>query len=123
MEVPLQITYRDDVLSAATIDALIHEESDRLERFFPRIVSCHVIVERAYHDPHAETPFQTRVEILVPGEQIAIKSDPHRDVAMTVRDAFRRAKRRIQDYSRQIRGDVKHHETRVPRTSSSRETQ
>ncbi len=35
---------------------------------------------------------------------------PHRDIHLTIRDAFKVAGRRLQDYARRQRGDVKLHE-------------
>jgi cold shock CspA family protein len=35
---------------------------------------------------------------------------PHQDLQLTIRDAFRAAGRRLQDYARRQRGDVKVHE-------------
>ena len=129
---PLQITYRD-VMQSDAIDELIREETDRLERFYPRIVSCHVTIERAHRHIPMGAPFHVRIEIALPGGQVTIKADPqarresdaygvHKDAALTVREAFRRAKRRIQDFSRLRRGDVKHHEPQARGSVSSLET-
>jgi ribosome-associated translation inhibitor RaiA len=134
MELALQVTYRD-LMQSDALDALIRDEVKKLERFFPRIISCQVLVERAYRHPRVGSPYHVRIEIGLPGDRLTINSEPnirttlvgsedphirkdaevsaaHKDAALAVRDAFRRAKRRIQDYSRLIRGDVKRHEPR-----------
>ena len=132
MQLPLQITYRGLTPSEA-LDALVHQEAAKLERFFPRITSTHVLIERAYRHPRTGSPFHVRIELGVPSGRLTINSEPstrattlgpdetqvhkgsqigaeHKDAALTVRDAFRRAKRRLQDHARVLRGDVKHHE-------------
>ncbi len=125
MELPLQITYHELAPSEA-LDALIREETEKLGRFFPHIISCHVLVDRVYRHPRVGSPFHVRIEVGVPGDRLTISSEPHirstligseerrtrkrdelggehKDAALAVRDAFRRAKRRIQDYARLLR--------------------
>lgn len=119
--VPVQITYRG-FDSSEPLNRLIRDEVAKLEKFFDRIVSCRVLVERQ-QGHHAVSPFHVRLNIVVPGADLAIVTEPsvkvssssegaqrlhksdeidaiYKDPALTVRDTFRRAKRRIQDYAR-----------------------
>jgi cold shock CspA family protein len=55
-----------------------------------------------------------RIEIGVPGDRIVVRRSPdehaaHLDPYVAVRDAFREARRQLEDYARRTRGDVKSH--------------
>jgi Sigma 54 modulation protein / S30EA ribosomal protein len=124
MSFPVQITYRG-LDSSEPLSRLIREEAAKLEKFFDRIVSCRVLVERQYGHHHVGSPFHVRLNVVVPGADLAIVTEPsakapalgdqarrprksdevdaiYKDPALTVRDTFRRAKRRIQDYARRL---------------------
>jgi hypothetical protein len=125
--VHVQISYRN-VDQSDAIDRLIEAEAHKLEKFFARATGCRVLVER----PHGRggREYSVRVDITVPGDELAIthvpgvyreaKQDPgdepprlsksaevdaaHKDLQLAVRDAFRKAGRRLQDYARRKRG-------------------
>lgn len=122
MELPLRITYRG-LKPSDELSRLIHKEAGKLDQFFDRIVSCRVTVEREQHHIRSGAPFRVHIDLTVPGTELAIDTGRslqpaaadeekpmrrksaevdavHKDAALTVRDAFRRAKRRIQDYAR-----------------------
>jgi hypothetical protein len=125
MELPLQITYRG-IESSDALSRLIRREGAKLELFFNRIVSCRVLVEREQRHLREGAPFRLRIDLEVPGTELTVdtarsirapgaddetpvrsKSDEidamHKDPELTVRDAFRRARRRLQDYTRRAR--------------------
>jgi hypothetical protein len=58
--------------------------------------------------------YNVHVDIRVPGEEIVIKRQAHPELHTAIQEAFDAAGRRLQDYARRIRGDVKH-STRAPR--------
>jgi ribosome-associated translation inhibitor RaiA len=103
MSFPVQITYRG-VDSSSALDRLIRIEAAKLDKFFDRVVSCRVLVERQYGHHHTRSPFQVHLNIVIPGADLAIMTEPNMgaapvDAAATVRDAFRRARRRLQEYA------------------------
>ena len=115
MTVPLQITVRDMPHSEA-IDQAIRNKADKLSRFFDRITSCRVLVETAHRHQHQGRRYQVRIDITVPGGEIAITRDPsgnnsHEDVYVAIRDAFDSARRQLQEFVRRERGEVKVHDT------------
>jgi cold shock CspA family protein len=115
MKIPLQITWRDLPASAA-VEATIHERAAKLDEFCDDIMSCHVMVESPHRHHHKGKLYHLRIDLTVPGEEIVIKRDPredatHEDVYVVVRDAFDAATRRLEDYVRRRRGDVKTHPT------------
>ena len=95
MELPVQITYRG-LDSTEALSDLIRKESDKLDKFFDRIVACRVLVEREQHHLRSGTPFRVRLDLTVPGAELDVDA-AHKDAALTVREAFRRARRRLQD--------------------------
>ncbi len=126
MSVPIQITFHGIDPSDAMSD-LIVRESAKLEGIFSRIVRCHVTVEREERHLRNGAPFRVRIDLTVPGAEIAVDTARslrmpaadeerpmrrksaeidaiHKDPALTIRDAFRRARRRLQDRVRRRSG-------------------
>jgi ribosomal subunit interface protein len=113
MLLPLQITFRHMDGSPA-LEARIRKMAQRLERFSASIVGCHVTVELPHRRHHQGNLFGVKIDITVPGEEIAIRhahpqSRAHEDAYVALRDAFQAATRKLQDYERKRRQDVKIH--------------
>ena len=113
MILPLQITFRQMDPSPA-LEARIRELAAKLDRFSGQIMRCHVIVEPLAHHKHQGSLYDFRIEITLPDEQIAIRhahpaDHAHEDPYVALRDAFLAARRKLEDYERKRRGDVKHH--------------
>jgi len=111
MQIPMQITIRDFENSAA-LEAHIREKAKKLDEFFTHIMSCRVVVEMPHKHHHQGKQFNVRIDIGVPGNEIAVNRDHSEDAYIAVRDAFDAAKRQLEDYARKIRGDVKAHESK-----------
>jgi cold shock CspA family protein/ribosome-associated translation inhibitor RaiA len=114
MKIPLQITFRGFPHSDA-VEANIREKALKLDQFFPDIMGCHVVVEAQHkHHQHGNL-YHVSIDLTVPGREVAVTRDPrqhqaHEDVYVAIRDAFDAARRRLEDYARELRGDVKAHE-------------
>jgi ribosomal subunit interface protein len=114
MQVPLQISYHHIDPSPA-IEARIRKEVDKLERFHHRITGCKVTV-KAPHKRHQQGDlYEVRVDVTVPsGEIIASRNHhdnhAHEDAYVAIRDAFRAARRQLEDVTNLQRGKVKLHE-------------
>lgn len=109
MQIPLQITIRGIEHSEA-LEAHIRGKADKLEEFFDHITSCRVVVEVPHKHHHQGRQFNVRLDIGMPGSEIAVNRDHAEDVYVALRDSFDAAKRKIEDYARKIRGDVKTHQ-------------
>src|SRR5512135_2406168 len=111
MELPLQISFREIEPSPA-IAARIRKKAARLERFFPHITSCRVVVE-APHRRHREGKlYQVSLDLTVPGGEIAVNRDgpldhAHEDLFVAIRDTFDAAARRLKEHARRLRREVK----------------
>jgi len=113
MILPLQITFRHMDRSPA-LEARIRELAARFDRFSEHIMRCHVIIEPLPHHQHQGALYDFRIDITLPGAEIAIRharpaDHAHEDPYVALRDAFRAARRKLEDYERKRRGDVKSH--------------
>jgi ribosome-associated translation inhibitor RaiA/cold shock CspA family protein len=107
MDIPLQITVRNIEVSDAT-RAMIRAHAAKLDQFYDRIMGCRVLVgvPQRYRigQPIA---YCVRIDLTVPGGELVVKRKPREDLVTAVQDAFDAAGRRLQDYARVLRGDVK----------------
>lgn len=131
MELPVQITFRNIEPSEAVADR-IREEAAKLDTFFPRITSCRVVVDAPHRHHRWGDVYSVRVDVGVPGAELAVRHDPslraaasgadepawhrhlepeaaHKDLYVAIRDSFQAMRRQLQDYSRRLRGEVKTH--------------
>lgn len=114
MKLPLQVVFRNMEPSAA-VEAKVRERADELDRIYAHIMSCRVVVE-GHHKHHRQgNLYHVRVDLKVPEAEIVVSREPdahhaHEDVFVAVRDAFDAVRRRLEDYVRRRRGDVKTHE-------------
>jgi ribosomal subunit interface protein len=108
MQIPLQITIRDMEHSEA-LETHIRDKVNKLEEFFNHIMSCRVVVEMPHKHHQQGKQFNVRIDIGVPGSEIAVNRDHAEDVYVALRDAFDAAKRQLEDYARKMRGDIKTH--------------
>lgn len=122
MKIPLQITIRDIEHSEA-LETHIRDKASKLDEFFKHIMSCRVVVEVPHKHHQQGKQFNVRIDIGVPGSEIAVNRDHAEDVYVALREAFDAAKRQVEEYARKIRGDVKTHPSkRAPmRTIGSEE--
>lgn len=106
---PLEIHLLEMPRSEA-VEAKIRERADRLSHFSDEILKCQVWVESP-HGHHRKGPlYGIRIRLTVPGEEIVIEKQPTEDdVYVSIRDAFDAARRKIEDYERRRRGEVKAH--------------
>ncbi len=103
----LQISFRQMKPSPA-LEARIRELAGRLEKFGGDITRCHVIVEPVPHHQQHGRLYDFHIDITLPGEEIAIRrahaaDHAHEDPYVALRDAFRAARRKLEDYERKRR--------------------
>jgi ribosome-associated translation inhibitor RaiA len=102
MESPLQISF-EGIAHSDAIEARIREEAQKLEQFSERIVSARVVVARPQHRHHKGDTYQVRIHLVVPdAADIVVSREPgldgaHEDMYVTIRDAFKAARRQLQD--------------------------
>ena len=77
-------------------------------------MSCRVVVEIPHKHKHKGDIFHVKIDITVPQGEVVVSKEPgqnqaHEDVYVAIRDAFDAVRRRLEDYARKQRGDVKTH--------------
>ena len=136
MILPVQITFRNMPPSEA-VAARVQEEAEKLDEFYRRTTSCRVIVEIPHRHHTLGEQFHVRIELGVPGGEIVVRHEAslhsavqrgdkeewekhleanpqHKDLDVVIRDAFKAARRRLQDYAHRQRGQVKVHNAKPP---------
>ena len=117
MQTETQVSF-DDIPVDEAIRSAVLDHIAQLERLTPRITGCHVVIAQPHRHHREGRLFSVRVEVVVPGAESVVNRDHHLDHAhedafVAVRDSFDAARRRLEDYVRRMRGDVKRHEGRL----------
>ena len=118
MQSPVAVRVEGVALSGE-LEREILNQTKELERFYTRIIACRVVVTTPHRRQRRGRLYHVRIDLTVPGEEIVVGHEPgldhaHEDPRVAVHDAFRAARRRLQDYVRRARRYVKHHETVEP---------
>ena len=107
MKIPVHITAKGPAL-APDQEAMIQASVAGLERYFARLVGCRVVVGVPHRRPGGEPVEWTfRLFLTVPGGEVAVTRQARASFREALEDAFDAARRRLQDYAREMRGDVK----------------
>lgn len=102
--------------SNEALQSKIVEHVGALEHLYGRLTACHVSVEAPGHHQRKGGLFHVRIHLTLPdGQEVNIGTTPradhrHADILFAINDAFRRARRQLQDRVREMRGQVKAHE-------------
>jgi ribosome-associated translation inhibitor RaiA len=119
MKLPLQVTFRD-LVPLPSLEGDIRLRAAKLEQFAPDLMSCHVAVEATANRHHQGHRYTVKIDVRVPGEEIfAGDHHGHEDIEIAVRGAFDAMCRRLEDYARRRRGQVKQHASEPPGAPSS----
>jgi cold shock CspA family protein/ribosome-associated translation inhibitor RaiA len=118
MDVPLEIAFHN-LESSAAVETRVRERVAKLEKLFPRLVACRVVVEAPHRQHQKGNIYRVRVEMSVPGEDLVVSKEPNRaqerfadpDIYTVLKDAFDTAERMLKDYKGKQSGDVKIHDT------------
>lgn len=109
MQAPLKISTHRIALSPA-MEEMVRERSEWLERFYPRLTHCEVVVNGYSGHHRTGGPVAVRIHLGVPGDELTVDRQESESVDLALREAFDAARRRLQDYLRIQRGAVKAHE-------------
>jgi ribosomal subunit interface protein len=113
MQFPVHIIFRNCQGSDA-VRKYIEERAARLETFCGDILSCRVVVEKQHR--HGDR-YHVQIDLKAPRKEIVISRDPAKDKTQTdvyvaIGDAFHALTRKLEDFVRERRGDVKYHASR-----------
>jgi len=136
MIIPVQIAFRN-MKPSELVEARVREEVTKLETFYAGIMRCRVLIEIPHRHHRKGDLYHVRIDMTVPGAELVVKREPglhaalrqidsekesksyeahaeHKDVFVVIRDAFKEARRQLQDFVRRERGQTKIH---VPQES------
>jgi ribosomal subunit interface protein len=114
MQTPIQITFRD-VHHSDAIERYVRTRAGKLDAMASRIIGCHVTLEVPHkHSLHGRH-YRVRIDLHLPGGEVVVGNthDDDRneeDLYAAIDAAFDLAGRRLQDFVRRQRGDVKSHQ-------------
>ncbi len=108
MELPLQITFKN-IPSSPPIENLINEKASKLDKFHERIMGCRVVLDSTQRRHHQGKLYDVRIDITIPGKEMAVTREENEDIYVAVRDAFDAVYRRLEEQRRRQRGVVKAH--------------
>lgn len=105
MQTALEIAFVDTEPSPA-VEANVRQHVEKLERLCDSITSCHVYVAAPHQQHRQGNQYEVRIEVRVPGTELAVSNRPgdvnaHTDVHVAVRDAFDAMKRQIKRWKQQ----------------------
>jgi len=114
------------------VESRVREEVAKLETFYQGIMRCRVVIALPHKHRRKGDLYHVRVDLKVPGAELVAKREPslhatlrqvdsekksksneaqpaHKDIFVVIRDAFKEARRQLQDYARRTRGETKAH--------------
>jgi ribosome-associated translation inhibitor RaiA len=101
------------------VETAVRKHAKTLERFRDDIVSCRVTVEAPHKHRHKGNLYHVVVDVRTQGDEIVVSRMPddehaHEDIYVAINDAFKAARRQLQDRARIRRGQVKQHQPPLP---------
>lgn len=124
MAIPLELVFRDIAPYEEAVEAEVRKRAEKLERFFPLIVNCRVVVEKPHKHRKGGNIYMVKIDLTVPEKKLVVSREhpmrkSHEDIFVAIRDAFDSARRQLEEYAEVERGEVKAHES-VPTGRVSR---
>lgn len=112
MQKSLEITF-EGLAPSPAIEKSVREHVEKLEKFSTQIVFCRVVVFLPHHRHHKGNLYGIKIFLGLPrGQMVSVARRPdehfaHEDVYVAIRDAFKAARRQLQDQIRKMEGRVK----------------
>ena len=108
MKLPLDLRFTGIAPSPALEEA-VKGKVAQLDRFGADVIGCRVTIEQEHKHSHQGRPFSVRIDVTLPGQELAINRVQDEDAYVALRDAFDAARRRLEESLRIRRGEVKQH--------------
>jgi ribosome-associated translation inhibitor RaiA len=115
METPVEIDFQGMQATPDVRDS-IEKHVAELERRYGRITACRVVVKGPSGHHRTGGLYKVNIHLALPnGREVNIGRTPpaderHADLPFAINDAFKHARRRLQDQVRRLQGQVKQHE-------------
>lgn len=92
--------------SSPGLEALVHHRATRLYAVYGRLQRCEVVIEAPHRRRRQGDTCRVRISLSVPGGRLNVSHEPgpdaDTDIYLAVRDAFRAARRRLEDHVRHL---------------------
>jgi ribosome-associated translation inhibitor RaiA len=86
-----------------------------LEERYGRVTACRVVLKGPGGHHHTGGLYEVNIRLALPnGREVNVgrtaqADERHADLTFAINDAFKRARRQLQDHVRRLQGQVKHH--------------
>lgn len=114
MQTPLEIDFQG-MEPRADVRADIAKHVAALEERFGRATACRVVLKAPGGHHRTGGLYEINIRMALPGgreinvDRTATEDERHSDLAFAMNDAFKRARRQLQDQARHLQGQVKTH--------------
>jgi cold shock CspA family protein/ribosome-associated translation inhibitor RaiA len=115
MQTPVEIDFQG-MTSTPKIQADIAAQVARLEERFGRATACRVVLKAPSDRRQTGGHYEVNIRVALPdGREVNVARTPdaderHADLAFALNDAFKRARRLLQDHVRRLQNRVKQHD-------------
>lgn len=114
MQTPPEIEFQG-MQATPAIEAAIAQHVAQLEEYWDRVTACRVAVKAPGHHHRAGGLYEVHICLALPeGREVNVRrtataDDRRTDLTFAINNAFKRARRQLQDELRRTQGQVKHH--------------
>jgi cold shock CspA family protein len=115
MQTPVQIDFQG-LHATPEVRAAIEQHVAELEQRYGRVTACRVVLKAPGGHHRTGGLYEVNIRLALPnGREVNVGRTPpaderHADLSFAINDAFKHARRRLQDHVRRLRGQVKQHE-------------
>ena len=115
MQTPVEIEYQG-MQARPQIQAALAKHVADLEQRFGRVTACRVVLKAPGGHHRTGGLYEVNIRLALPNgrevnvDRTAQADERHSDLDFAINDAFKRARRQLQDSVRELQGQVKHHE-------------
>lgn len=115
MQTPVHIDFQG-IDASQRVRRSIEEHITDLEQRFGRVTACRVVLKGPGGHHQTGGLYEVNIRLALPdGREVNVARTPkaderHSDLDFAINDAFKRARRRLQDAVRRMQGQVKQHE-------------
>jgi len=106
LQIPADITGHHVSLKKRD-EVLIQKRVDKLEKFYDRLTSCRVVIDGPGNRQRSGGTYKVRIHLGVPKSEITIDRQQEIELTAAIHAAFDAATRKLQEYARTRRGEVK----------------
>ena len=115
MQTPIEIDFQGMDAKPAIRTAITKHVAE-LEQRFGRVTACRVVLKAPGGHHRTGGLYEVNIRLALPDgrevnvDRTAQADERHSDLTFAIDDAFKRARRQLQDNVRELQGQVKHHE-------------